>query len=175
MIERTTSSYHHAQGAVLIVSLILLLAMTLIGVAAIDSSSLQSQMATNNQRARSLYQATLSEIQAQYRKLAGLDYLNSVKNSATSISDTLPGVSIGGPGLILTGDDIITARPTLTQEAYIVFTGENNAPLSGYSLNDFGVYSYEINAISEVTGTNTQSDQTQGLQRPVPVGQDQGK
>lgn len=177
MIEKRTSSYRHAQGAVLIVSLILLLAMTLIGVAAIDSSSLQSQMATNSQRARSLYQVSLSEIQAQYKKMAQIKYLDSVKNLGTPISNTYPGVSISGPGLSLsssTTGEIITARPGLTQTVYLVFSGENNAPLSGYSIKDFGTYSYEINSIAQVTNTNAQSDQTQGLQRPVPVGQDEG-
>lgn len=175
MIQRKAHSYHGSQGAVLIVSLILLLIMTLIGVAAIDSSSLQSQMSTNSLKARTLYQASLSEIQAQYKKMIGLVYLESIKNSDTPILESEHiGVTTTGPGLVIAEGATITqgGGGNFTQSANLVFSGENNAPLSGYDLNTFGVYSYEINVTTTITNTSTVSNQTQGLQRAVPIGQD---
>jgi Tfp pilus assembly protein PilX len=54
IIQRTTSSYKRSEGAVLLVSLVLLTVMTMIGVAAIDSQTLQSQMARNSLFAQNL-------------------------------------------------------------------------------------------------------------------------
>jgi type IV pilus assembly protein PilX len=173
MIERKTQSYRHSQGVILLVSLILLLAMTLIGVAAIDSSSLQSQMSRNSLFARNLYQASLSEIQAQHREMDDLDYLESIHGSATEIPDTITGITTTGPGLQIADVGILTRSATdpFDQSANVVFSGTSSPP-SGYSLGLYIGMSYEVNAISEVAGTSSQSDQTQGLKRVAPLAQE---
>jgi type IV pilus assembly protein PilX len=56
------------QGAALLVSLILLLIMTLVGISAIDSVTMQSQMARNAKFSQDCYQLALSEIEANSRK-----------------------------------------------------------------------------------------------------------
>ena len=174
MLERKTPRFSHSQGAVLLVSLILLLAMTLIGVAAIDSSSLQSQMSNNSLSARNRFQASLSEIQGQFKKMLGIVYLSSIKTSLITIPDSNAGITTTGPGLTLSGSELIThdTSGVFTQSANVVFSGKDSVPKSGQSLSAFGVFSYEVNTITKVTGTNPTSNQTQGLQRTVPAGQD---
>ena len=78
-------SHIRQQGAVLMVSLILLLVMTLLGIAAIDLSQLQSQMARNSLLSQYLHQIAYSEIQAQVKALADPDYLDSVTTSTTTL------------------------------------------------------------------------------------------
>lgn len=173
MIERKSQSYRRSQGVILLVSLILLLGMTLVGVSSIDSSSLQSQMSRNTLYARNLYQASLSEIQAQHERLntdngSGLGKIN---NSPTEFNaGAYEGITTTGPGIALTEADMETADATdhYSQQTFIVFSG-NSPPPSGYSLGIYIGKSYEINAISTVTGTSSVSNQTQGMKRVAPL------
>ena len=174
MIKIKHCRYHRSQGSVLVVSLILLLVMTLIGVAAIDSSSLQSQMANNSLKAHNLYQASLSEIAARSgSKMQDLEYLSQLRNSASVINNTELGVSTTGPGFTLTDSDCLTqnTHDAFSQSGFDVFSGSTGSPLTGYSLNDYQVFNYEVNAISVMTGAIATSNQTQGMQRAVPAGQ----
>ena len=171
MIERKTQSLNRARGVILLVSLVLLLAMTLIGVSAIDSSSLQSQMSRNTLYARNLYQASLSEIQAQHDAMSDLDYLETINGSSSTIPNSNLGVTTAGPGIALSDADFITQDTTdpYTQSGFVVFSGTATPP-SGYSLGLYIGMEYEINTISTVTNTNTASNQTQGLKRVAPIG-----
>lgn len=178
MMQRKTHSYHRSQGVILLVSLILLLAMTLIGVSAIDSGSLQSQMSRNSLNARNLYQKSLSEIQAQHERLnrdSGVE-LGRINNSTTvfvpnavegitntTANDPLHGVAIAETDLITA-----SAADNYDQSALIVFAG-NSPPPSGYSLGIYIGKSYEVNTIATVSGTSSTSNQTQGMKRVAPL------
>ena len=95
--------HYHQQGAVLIVSLMLLLVMTLLGIATVDLSQLQSQMARNSLTSQYLHQIAYSEIQARVKALANPDYLHSVTTSTTTLEQLrYQGLSKDGVGLILT-------------------------------------------------------------------------
>ena len=163
IIIKTTPSYKKSQGAILVVSLILLLVMTLVGISAIDTSSLQSQMARNSLFAQSLYQASRSEIEAQYEKLKGLPYLESVMISNTAESD-------GNPTITMADSQVETynANDPYQQTAAVTFTGDSTPP-SGYSLGLFVGKNFEVDALSQVAGTGSKSDQTQGLNYPAPL------
>jgi Tfp pilus assembly protein PilX len=164
MLQRKTASYRHSQGAVLLVSLVLLTAMTIIGVASIDSATLQSQMARNSLYAQNLYQKSLSEIEGQYEKLKGSDYLESILTSVTTVGpDNDPGITIGDSGAA-THD----AYDAYTQSVTVSYTG-NGPPPSGYSVGIFIGKNFEVNSVSTVAGTGSESDQTQGLNYPAPL------
>ena len=172
LIERRSQHYRRCQGAVLIVSLMLLLAMTLIGIAAIDTSSLQSQMANNSLKARNLYQASLSEIATQTKSPMNTTwYLTTIQDSDTEILNALSGITTSGPGFNLADTDFITHDNTdaVHQSGAVVFRGTGAATES--SLKDFQTYNYEINVISVVTGTSAISNQTQGVARLGPKAQ----
>jgi type II secretory pathway component PulK len=161
MIEKRTRSYHRSNGAVLLVSLVLLTVMTMIGVAAIDTQTLQSQMARNSLFAQNLYQVSLSEIQAQYYELQGLDYLTEVMNSTTTI-DSYPSIELDDAEV-----DTYKSDDAYSQSVVISYVGDG-APPSGYSIGLFEGKNFEVNSVAEVTGTGSESDQTQGLTYPAP-------
>lgn len=164
MIQRRSASHHKSQGAVLLVSLVLLTAMTIIGVASIDSATLQSQMARNSLYAQNLYQKSLSEIEAQYEKLKGSDYLTSILTAVTTIGpDNDPGISITDANV-----ETHDVNDAYTQSVSVAFTG-NGPPPSGYSVGIFIGKNFEVNSVSTVTGTGSTSDQTQGLNYPAPL------
>ncbi len=172
-LQRFSSGSYSSQnqkGAVLIVSLVLLLVMTLIGVASIDSSQLQSQMARNSLFSQNLHQASLNEIQAQREALKGTDYLEEVTTSQVDILTAgHPGITKDSKGIVLTDSSSITHDPddNYTQSGAVAFIG-NTAPPSGYSLGLYIGKSYEVYAATVVAGTSSESDQTQGLTRVAP-------
>lgn len=172
MIERKTQSYQREQGVILIVALFLLLAMTLIGVTAVDTSSLQSQMSRNSLNDRTLYQASLSEIQAQRQRMNDLAYLERINGSNVDIlAVSHPGVTIDGPGIEITGtSDLQTDDDDSDNRLYsgrVVFSGSGPPP-SGYTLGLYTGMSYEVNVTSGIRNTSAESNQTQGLKRAAP-------
>jgi type IV pilus assembly protein PilX len=157
------------QGAVLIVSLVLLLVMTIIGVAAIDSTQLQSQMARNSLFAQNLHQASLSEIQVQDTKLKGTAYVEQITISTTDILATdYKCITSNGVGVTYNTGTSASAGIKYDQSGAVTFIG-NAPPPSGYSLGTYIGKRYEICAISEVPGTSAKSEQTQGLTRVAPL------
>ncbi|MEE8056241.1 MAG: PilX N-terminal domain-containing pilus assembly protein [Pseudomonadales bacterium] len=173
MIERKTQSYRRSQGVILIVSLVLLLAMTLIGIAAIDTTNQDSKMARNTLCARNVYQISLSEVQAQHARLNSDDglVLGSINNSTNSFSnlDSI-GITVAGPGTYLPDSSTETGDPAdpYNQEVYIVFSG-NQPPPSGYSLGIYIGKGYEVNSMASITNTSCNSNQTQGMKRAAPA------
>ena len=163
-------SRYHQQGAVLMVSLILLLVMTLLGIAAIDSSQLQAQMARNSLLSQRLHQIAFSEIQAQTTALENLDYVHSVTTSTTAPEALqYQGLSSNSMGLTLVDTLSATHDSSLyTLSAAIAFIG-NTAPPSGYSLNLYVGKNYEIYTVAKSTTTQSASRQTQGLNRIAPL------
>jgi PilX N-terminal len=172
--ERKTPSRKRSEGAVLVVSLILLLVMTLVGIAAIDSSSLQTQMARNSLFAQSLYQNSRSEIEIQYDLMKGIAYLERIMTSTFTDGGT------AYTGIQLIDGNVTTPDPQLNyvaapdpnsiydQSANLTFTGDA-APPSGYSLGLFVGKNFEVNPVTQVAGTGSISDQTQGLNYPAPM------
>ncbi|ARN72842.1 PilX N-terminal domain-containing pilus assembly protein [Oceanicoccus sagamiensis] len=153
------------QGAVLIVSLILLLLMTLLGITAMDSSQLQSQMARNSLQSQTLYQYAFSEIQQQFKALENPDRLKAVTHSNKVILvSAYTGLSIDGVGITITGHE----KDNYTLSGAINFIGITAAP-PGYSLDLYNTLNYEINIVAAQNHSHSKSDQTQGVSRVIPV------
>ena len=165
-MKQLTTSYQKSRGAVLIVSLVLLTAMTVAGVAAIDNSTLQSQMARNSLYAQNLYQKSLSEIEAQFLNLQRSSYLERVAVSGTPVGpDNLPGITMTDNAEIGTHDE----NDIYGQTVSIYNTGTFDAtPPPGQSFGIFSGRSFEVNSIATVNNTNSTSDQTQGVVHIVP-------
>lgn len=163
--RRTTPSYHRSQGAIIIVALVMLLIMTLMGVASLDTTSLQSQMARNSLFAQNLYQASRSEIQAQYIKLQGLAYLESVMTSTFTDNNAnlFTGITLSD-----TQAETHDANDAYEQEVTVVFTGDGTPP-SGYSLGLFVGKNFQVDSVATVVDTASESDQSQGLNYPAPL------
>ncbi|WP_101759670.1 PilX N-terminal domain-containing pilus assembly protein [Oceanicoccus sp. KOV_DT_Chl] len=129
MQKSLTHSYTHSQGAILIVSLILLLVMTLIGVASIDSSQLQSQMASNSLHQQNQYQRSLNEIRAQQLDLNRPARLSTVTASTTTFNAT-KGITTKSVGISIADNEMLTGDSTdaYDQYAFIVFSGDSVPP-----------------------------------------------
>jgi type II secretory pathway pseudopilin PulG len=71
---------HAQQGAVLVISLVLLTVLTLVGVASMSSSSLELKAASNAQQYKSAYEAAQSRIEfaATNNAINPLDYLIAI-------------------------------------------------------------------------------------------------
>ncbi len=165
MINNPTN-YNYSQGATLLVTLILLLMVTLISISTIDTSSLQSQMSRNSLNARNVYQASLSEIQTHYKRLqkdTGTE-LNKIAHSSNLYeASNLKGITLPGPGIHIP----VSKNQKMTQDVYIVFSGDSHPP-SGYSVDLYTGKNYEINVISTIPNTKSESNQTQGIKRIAP-------
>jgi hypothetical protein len=167
-----------ASGATLLVCLILLLIMTMLGVSVIDNSSLQSQMAKNSFFSRDLYQRTLSEIEAQRRKMGtDSDYLTGVVTSSTTLSTSdYKGLSQDAVGSTIADSGIVTRddADNIEQEGaisylditYGVFAPEGFDIAQGGS-ESYGAMNFEVNIVSTVKDTGVISNQTQGLMYPT--------
>lgn len=138
--------------------------MTIIGVAAIDTSALQSQMTRNSLYARNLYQKSLSEIEAQFKKTNDLEFMTEIMTGEDIASlDNDAGIEV-------LESDLETYDPNdpYSQSLTFTYVGEG-PPLSGYSLGLYVGRNFEIDSISIVDGTGSESDQTQGLNYPAPA------
>ena len=108
----------YQEGATLIVSLILLLVLTIVGISTIESVNLQSLMARNSQFQVESYQVALSEIEAQLEALE-VD-LGPLTDAVTEGTETR------------TGDDIVMQPDHFDQTVIYTYAGEGLPP-PGYS------------------------------------------
>lgn len=151
------------KGAALLVSLIMLLLLTMIGIASIEDTALQSNMARNSQFRMQTFNLSFSEGQAQYEKffdsIAILQdqfgksdphqfsdaelVMNSIPDNKIDVSATLSFVNAGGAAL-----------------------AQNTA--QAVSMDLVQSVSYEINPVAELKNTSTKSDQIHGLDYIAP-------
>lgn len=165
-LNRNTKPIKNSRGAILLVSLLLLLVMTLIGIGAIDNSLLQGNMARNSFESRSLYQRALSEIEAQYQKMQALPYLEKAEEMTSVI-----GGDISGMNIVDSQTQTYDPSDSITQNAELKHLG-NGPPPSGFSVELYIGKNYEIDSTAEIAGTGSLSSQTQGLTYPAPRGDD---
>ncbi len=135
-------------GAALVVSLILLLVLTVVGLSAVENVALQSRMARNGEFKVEAYQIALSELSAQQTMLV-LD----IAPLDTALADgTLNQV----------GDDIVMQPGSVTQTVSYNYVG-TGIPPEGFSIDTFIGRHFELNSRAQIDNTGIFSDQTQGL------------
>ena len=156
----------HQKGIALIVTLVVLLALTILGVAATDSGNLQSVMTRNNQFRLETFNVAHAEIDAQldaYRSVASGTITDEISflleaDAGTKITDTAPLVS---------GSPLITEKSVkdsfdktigLTKSGGCVITGETIG-LGKQGTNSCNLFTLETDA--RYTDTNVQSQQVQ--------------
>ena len=100
---KQTGNIERQSGAVLVISLVILLVITLIGVAGMNSSVMQERMAANAQNANRAFQAAESSVGALLEQLydSDLSMLRDAMKDADSLSDEQsfsvdPGEGING-------------------------------------------------------------------------------
>ncbi len=116
-------------GAVLIVSLVLLVILTLLGVSMMNSTKLESRMAANTQESLQAFQNAETGLSQGYDNTAAWD----INTTAAQTTTTIPGSSAGK-----TSEYVVS---------YIATTG----PPSGYDVSQFQTAHFDFSS----TGTNS--------------------
>ena len=143
-----TTSISQQRGATLMVSLVLLLVLTVIGISAVHNTSLQSRMSLNSQFQVQAHQVALSEINAQ---------IVDLEQDLGVLDDTLLN------GLQeRTGDDVFMQPDKYEQTVSFEYQGEGLPPV-GYSVDAYVGRLYELNSRAQLDNTGIFSDQTQGF------------
>jgi type IV pilus assembly protein PilX len=144
-------------GAVLIVSLIILLVMTVLGVAASGSANMELRMAGNNERINSTLQAAESAVEAT---INDVNLLGQALNSTTPVEQS-----------IRLDSAYDADNQPVKSSAAISYVGQGS--MDGYSLginqNNFTAHNFEV------TGTGSTQDHvttvtSQGVFRVAPSG-----
>lgn len=146
MRQTAMSSVRGQRGIVLIVCLVILLVMTIIGVNAMGTSTLQERMASNSQNAMSTFQAAESAIQ---ETLADGDVFSTAIN-----------VVEGADRDFEFGSFAASTTTTSAGPPQIV---------EGYSIGTFASYPFAISAASDSDATGARSRQTLGVRRLAPA------
>lgn len=143
------------KGAVLVVSLIVLLVLTLMGIGGMNSSVMQERMASNAQNSNREFQAAESAIDSVMQDLMAGTYtaLQAAMNSASSISAPTT-VTITG----LTAD----VRTQYLGEIYMTNGDSMNANEDTPFLKG---HRYQVIGQAEMTGSGTPHRVYQGVER----------
>ena len=75
--------YRHQQGAVLITALVLLLVLTMLGLASMSTTTLEERMAANSQESNRAFQAAESGLEFGYTQVDAFDLNKTVDNPNT--------------------------------------------------------------------------------------------
>jgi type IV pilus assembly protein PilX len=130
-IHPITNVNHHQSGAVLIVSLVLLLVLTVIGVTSMRSATLEEKMAANSMNYDITFHAAESAIEKALDDETALT--QAMDNSTVSVDSDI-------------GDSSITSSATLTYAGPAIIYG-NNLTQKGIPASAF-----------DVTGTATRAN-----------------
>lgn len=137
-------------GAALVVALIILLVLTLLGVSAMNTTSLEEKMAANSQEFNRAFQAADSGVAAAYRKV------NTTNLTAPQTDGT--------PALTISGTAASGAR-------YVArYVESSNPPLnSGYDPTSFKAYYFDVQSTgyNVATGTGNATAATTGTTSTV--------
>ncbi len=144
-------------GTVLIVSLIFLLIMTLLGLAASGSANMELRMAGNNERINTTLQAAESAVEAT---INNIDLLGQALNSSTGISAS-----------VRLDSAFDAADQPVRSEAEISYIGQGG--VEGYSMgvnqSNFVAHNFEVVGTGSMQD-NVTSITSQGVYRVAPSG-----
>lgn len=172
------------QGVALLVGLILLLALTMIGIVAVRSSTQQGRMALNYQQQAQTFQSAESAIRlimAQLQGSPGTNLSLAIMNTdllsnalATAPNPALSAATATPPALPSGAANIVASTAASSGVGYnsnanvystgICGDGTSLCPMmSGFSLGKYTAFSFEINSVATQPATMAQSNNVQGV------------
>ncbi|AXS84461.1 MULTISPECIES: PilX N-terminal domain-containing pilus assembly protein [Marinobacter] len=145
------------RGAVLIVSLVVLLVLTLIGVAGMNTSVMQERMAVNAQNSNRTFQAAESSASALTERLIGndLSLLRESMQSADNMSSSVNFTVDAGNGVAGT-----------YQARYLgeIIAGSGSSLDANESSTALDGYRYELSGTATMAGTGATSTVFKGIE-----------
>ena len=172
----TTHNFTHPRrqgGAILFVSIVILLVIAMLASASLSSTVMQQRMAINTQAETLAFNASESAVNAAAENVNLL--LHSVDTSGVGNPLCSPIAEVCGDAVlrnicVRVCPDLSDAR--VISSATVIHRGIGTA--SGFSLGvdggSFGAYRFEVQGAGIVTSLNIQSNTTQGLYKIAPSG-----
>ena len=159
-------------GATLLVSLVMLMVLTIIGVSSIEDLSLQNNMTRNSQLKMQAFNTSLSESEAQIPQLFNSIATLQAAMNATDSTEPVAAASLVMPSAANPFQQTVTVIhiPVATDAADTTGFDQGAVVAGGYSLDAITKESFELNSISELVSSGSKSDQLQGLRYTAPAG-----
>lgn len=149
----------HQRGAVLLVCLMLLLGMTLISIASMNTSTMQERMAANEQNSNKAFQAAESAVRGQINTILGGDQtlLEEAFNAADDLS-TVQNVNLN--------DTSVTVTAQVRHLGTIIAGGVGGTSIDGdLSKTSLDSNRYEVTGIGIVNNVQSQKTIRQGIEK----------
>jgi len=155
------------QGFVMVVSIMILVVITMIGVTAISTSTLEGRMAYNLQHAMYAFQAAESAIEETIRAGNPFDPDYTIPADPTLDAYNTGLDSVFNPAMASyqqpITNSVITAPSTVSQ------MGPGGA-CPGYSASEYLCIPFQINTIVTIDTSNASVNHIQGIERLMPGG-----
>lgn len=155
------------QGMALIVSLVLLVAMTLVGIATLSSTRLNERVASNTQQKAITFEVAESSIATVW---TAADLLGSVEDLPPGVYDDPDPVAPVGMAVRLSADfdqsNALGKNVDINASVTIQYCGEQLVPV-GTSLSAdessvrFAGALFDVNGVAEISGSHARSDHRQ--------------
>ncbi len=159
------------QGVVLIISLLILLVMTMLGISAISNTSMEERMSNNFQQSMIAFQASESTIQSVFVAGDPGGTGAAINPFYVSANDPLKTALTSGINTTTTTvtknmDPQSKLKATLSTTATVSYTGAAQlCPGYGAGVN---CLKFEVNTRTTIGGAGTGPNHVQGLERPAP-------
>ena len=154
------------QGAALVISLLILLALTIIGVTGLSNTGLEERMAYNYQQTTLVFQAAESAI----GRIALIsDPESPLRDADNDPLETAAGTAIGDTSTVVTYNDTSTLpNATIATSTTLVLMASANC--AGDTIGGTSCLLIDARANASVTETNAQTMHTQRFKRKAPGG-----
>ena len=162
------SSISTQTGSALIISLLMLIAVTLLAIISMESSTLQLKMVSNSQKSKEVFECSISELEANFRESTQnnseiLDTLNEARYNLVIESD-------GSETYLETVGTSIAPCPGASTLS-VLYTGlafnPNDTFNDDTSVGTFEYLDFDLRADSSLAGRFT-SEQILGIKRIAP-------
>lgn len=149
------------KGSALLISLVILTVLTLIAISSMQNATLEEQMTGNSQQQIELYNASLSELDAQFQTID----TDVTRGVTTTLTDALTN-DISLASSVTTQH---MANNAITKTTSITYLSDGSGGVrSGYSFNSTKTLPYEITTRSVAAGSGASSNQTIGVAYAAP-------
>lgn len=173
---------HRQRGAVLIVSLIILIMMTIIGVTALSTATLEQRMAVNTQQDDMMFQAAESEIEnvidTATTTITGYSTATDpmvlvINNFGTNNPMALTAANIPDATTAAKLNPTFAGSPNVSATATIEYTGKMASSATcgnGFQFGSVVCYQFTITSTATIANSNASQVHIQGVQRLGPAG-----
>lgn len=160
--------YGRERGTALLVALVMIFMLSIMGISAMRSSTLESRMAANSIQASSAFQAAESSTEIMMNDPANL-VLAWTRQAAVPSNN--PGTDPNNRVDINTTDQLDGDDISMVTDAKMVYVGDGPAP--GFSLgqgnNNFMSLRFKANGTGNITAVQASAEVEQGSYRIVPA------